>query len=186
MCIRDRNIGGHPSKAAAETIEQIRGIEGTHRFETFFSQSCQNCPDVVQALDLMATLNPNITHVAIDGSAFPEEADERGVMAVPTVFLDGEDFGSGRMTLEEIVERIDTGAAEAAAARLADADPYEVLVLGGGPAGSTAAIYAARKGIRTGLVAERMGGQVNDTLSIENVSGTSYTCLLYTSDAADD
>lgn len=169
------NIGGHPSKAAAETIEQIRGIEGTHRFETFFSQSCQNCPDVVQALDLMATLNPNITHVAIDGSAFPEEADERGVMAVPTVFLDGEDFGSGRMTLEEIVERIDTGAAEAAAARLADADPYEVLVLGGGPAGSTAAIYAARKGIRTGLVAERMGGQVNDTMSIENVSGTSHT-----------
>ena len=169
------NIGGHPSKAAAETIEQIRRIEGTHRFETFFSQSCQNCPDVVQALDLMATLNPNITHVAIDGSAFPEEADERGVMAVPTVFLDGEDFGSGRMTLEEIVERIDTGAAEAAAARLADADPYEVLVLGGGPAGSTAAIYAARKGIRTGLVAERMGGQVNDTMSIENVSGTSHT-----------
>ncbi|SNC73721.1 alkyl hydroperoxide reductase subunit F [Kytococcus aerolatus] len=169
------NIGGHPSKAAVDTLEQIKDIEGEHRFETFFSQSCQNCPDVVQALDLMATLNPNITHVAIDGSAFPDEADERGVMAVPTVFHNGEDFGSGRMTLEEIIERVDTGAAEKAAARLAEADPYEVLVLGGGPAGSTAAIYAARKGIRTGLVAERMGGQVNDTMSIENVTGTSHT-----------
>ncbi|PKZ41810.1 alkyl hydroperoxide reductase subunit F [Kytococcus schroeteri] len=169
------NIGGHPSKAAAATIEQVRNIRGEHHFETFFSQSCQNCPDVVQALDLMATLNPGITHTAIDGSAFPDEADERGVMAVPTVFLDGEDFGSGRMTLEEIVERIDDDAAQAAADRLSEADPYEVLVLGGGPAGATAAIYAARKGIRTGLVAERMGGQVNDTMSIENLSGTSHT-----------
>ncbi|WP_462419008.1 alkyl hydroperoxide reductase subunit F [Kytococcus sp. Marseille-QA3725] len=169
------NIGGHPSKAAAETIEQIKDIEGEHRFETFFSQSCQNCPDVVQALDLMATLNPNVTHVAIDGSAYPDEADERGVMAVPTVFHNGEDFGSGRMTLEEIVERVDDGAAEKAAARLSEAAPYEVLVLGGGPAGATAAIYAARKGIRTGLVAERMGGQVNDTMSIENVAGTQHT-----------
>ncbi len=161
-------VGGHPSTAPADVIEQIKSLEGEHHFETFFSLSCQNCPDVVQALNLMAILNPGITHTAIDGAVFPDEAKARGVLAVPTVFLDGEVFGQGRMTLEEILGRLDTGTSDRAVRELETAQPFDVLVVGGGPAGATAAIYAARKGIRTGLVVERVGGQVLDTMSIEN------------------
>ena len=172
-------VGGHPSKASQDLIEQIQGFTGSHRFETFFSLSCQNCPDVVQALNLMSVLNPNIEHVAIDGAVFPQEADERGVMAVPTVFHNGESFGSGRMELDEIVGKLDEisggDAAEKAAEELSSRDPYEVLVVGGGPAGASAAIYAARKGIRTGLVADRVGGQVLDTMSIENLVSVPHT-----------
>jgi len=161
-------VGGHPSKAAAEVIEQVQGLEGEYLFETFFSLSCQNCPDVVQALNLMAVLNPNIRHVAIDGALFQAEVEQRQVMAVPTIFLNGQTFGQGRMGLEEIVAKLDTGAAKREAAKLSAKAPYDVLIVGGGPAGAAAAIYAARKGIRTGLVAERFGGQVLDTLAIEN------------------
>src|SRR5690606_7285957 len=124
-------------------------------FATYFSLSCQNCPDVVQALNLMSVINPNIHHVAIDGALFPDEVDARQVLAVPTVFLNGELFDSGRMTLEQIVGKLDDGAAARDVARLDAKDPYDVLVVGGGPAGASAAIYAARKGIRTGLAAER-------------------------------
>ncbi|MFN8076810.1 MAG: alkyl hydroperoxide reductase subunit F [Kineosporiaceae bacterium] len=162
------HVGGHPSRAAQEVIEQIRGLRGEHRFETFFSLSCQNCPDVVQALNLMSVLNPDITHVAIDGGVFPEEAEQRQVLAVPAVFRNGEPFAQGRMTLEEIVAKIDDSAADREAAQLADLAPFDVLVVGGGPAGATAAVYAARKGIRTGVVAHRFGGQVLDTMAIEN------------------
>ncbi len=161
-------VGGHPSKAAAEVIEQVRGLEGDYLFETFFSLSCQNCPDVVQALNLMAVLNPNIRHVAIDGALFQAEVEQRQVMAVPTIFLNGQAFGQGRMGLEEIVAKLDTGAVKREAAKLSAKAPYDVLIVGGGPAGAAAAIYAARKGIRTGLAAERFGGQVLDTLAIEN------------------
>jgi alkyl hydroperoxide reductase subunit F len=161
-------VGGHPSKAAPELVERIVGLEGEHHFETYLSLSCQNCPDVVQALNLMSVLNPNITHVAIDGALFQKEADERNVLAVPMVFRNGQLFGQGRMTLEEIVGTLDAGAGEAEAARLAALPPLDVLVVGGGPAGASAAIYAARKGIRTGLVAQRFGGQVLDTMAIEN------------------
>ena len=169
------HVGGHPSKASQELLEQVRDLEGEYRFETYFSLSCQNCPDVVQALNLMSVLNPNITHVAIDGALFQDEVDERQVMAVPSVFLNGEPFAQGRMTLEEIVGKLDTGAAEREAARIDAEDPYEVLVVGGGPAGASAAIYAARKGIRTGIVAERFGGQVLDTMAIENFVSVPYT-----------
>ncbi len=161
-------VGGHPSKTAQDVIEQIRGLEGDYRFETYFSLSCQNCPDVVQALNLMAVLNPRIQHVAIDGALFPEEVEARQVMSVPTIYLNGEVFGQGRMGVEEIVARLDTGASQRDAGKLAAKAPYEVLIIGGGPAGAAAAIYAARKGIRTGIVAERFGGQVLDTMSIEN------------------
>ncbi|MDA0189847.1 MAG: alkyl hydroperoxide reductase subunit F [Proteobacteria bacterium] len=160
--------GGHPPKVEAELIERIRTLPGTFRFETFISLSCHNCPDVVQALNLMAVLNPGISHTMIDGALFQGEVDKRQIMAVPTVFLNGEPFGQGRMTLEEIVARIDTGAAARDAAKLSARDTFDVLVVGGGPAGAAAAIYAARKGIRTGVVAERFGGQVLDTLAIEN------------------
>ncbi|RZI42875.1 alkyl hydroperoxide reductase subunit F [Herbaspirillum sp. HC18] len=161
-------VGGHPPKIEPEVIEQIRNLEGEYRFETYISLSCQNCPDVVQALNLMAVINPNIRHVMIDGALFQDEVSARQVMAVPTVFLNGETFGQGRMSLEEILAKLDTGAAAREAAKLAKKDVFDVLVVGGGPAGSSAAIYAARKGIRTGVVAERFGGQVLDTMGIEN------------------
>ena len=161
-------VGGHPSKASVEVIEQIRALKGEFSFETYFSLSCQNCPDVVQALNLMAVLNPNIKHVAIDGALFQAEVDERQVMAVPSVYLNGVNFGQGRMGLEEILAKLDTSGIEKAAEKISAKAAFDVLVVGGGPAGSAAAIYAARKGIRTGVVAERFGGQVLDTMSIEN------------------
>src|SRR3546814_12179 len=250
-------VGGHPSKATAELIEAVQDLDAEYHFETYFSLSCQNCPDVVQALNLMSVLNPKISHVAIDGALFQDEVDERKVMAVPTVFMNGELFDSGRMTLEQIVGKLDTSSAERAAEaiegkapfevlvvgggpagactaprsgpggrggalvqdgvgerkvmavptvfmngglfdagrmtleqivgkldtssaeRAAEAiegkDPFEVLVVGGGPAGASSAIYAARKGIRTGVVAERFGGQVLDTMAIENFISVPYT-----------
>ncbi|NWB67925.1 alkyl hydroperoxide reductase subunit F [Pseudomonas sp. I8001] len=161
-------VGGHPSKASVEVIEQIRALKGEFSFETYFSLSCQNCPDVVQALNLMAVLNPNIRHVAIDGALFQAEVDDRQIMAVPSVYLNGVNFGQGRMGLEEILAKLDTSGIEKAAEKISAKDAFDVLVVGGGPAGSAAAIYAARKGIRTGVAAERFGGQVLDTMSIEN------------------
>ena len=168
-------VGGHPSKTAADVIEQVKNLEGEHHFETYMSLSCQNCPDVVQALNLMSVINPNIHHTAIDGALFQDEVSDRQVLAVPTVFKDGHLFGQGRMSLSEIVNKLDSGAGEKEAARINELDPYEVLVVGGGPAGAAAAIYAARKGIRTGIVAERFGGQVLDTMSIENLISVPHT-----------
>jgi alkyl hydroperoxide reductase subunit F len=161
-------VGGHPPKADADVLEQIRNLEGEYRFETYISLTCQNCPDVVQALNLMAVVNPNIRHVMIDGALFQDEVSERQIMAVPTIYLNGEVFGQGRMSVEEILAKLDTGAAAREAEKIAQKDVFDMLVVGGGPAGAAAAIYAARKGIRTGVVAERFGGQVLDTLGIEN------------------
>lgn len=161
-------VGGHPSKASQDTLEQIAALDGQFAFETYFSLSCQNCPDVVQALNLMAVLNPNVKHVAIDGALFQDEVEKRQVMAVPSVYLNGEPFGQGRMGLEEILAKIDTSAGTRQAEKLNAQAPFDVLVIGGGPAGAAAAVYAARKGIRTGVAAERFGGQVLDTLAIEN------------------
>ena len=161
-------VGGHPSKESQEVIEQIQGLEGEFNFETYFSLSCQNCPDVVQALNLMAVLNPNIRHVAIDGALFQDEVEARQVMSVPSIYLNGEVFGQGRMDVAQILAKLDTGAASRAADQMNAKDAFDVLVVGGGPAGASAAVYAARKGIRTGVAAERFGGQVLDTVSIEN------------------
>ena len=168
-------VGGHPSTASPEVIQQIQDLDGDFRFETFYSITCQNCPDVVQALNLMSIVNPRITHVAIDGALFQDEVAERKVLAVPSVFLNGEEFDQGRMSLEQIVGKLDEGSAERDAARIDAKEPFDVLVVGGGPAGASAAIYAARKGIRTGVVAERFGGQVLDTMSIENFISVPYT-----------
>ena len=167
--------GGHPPKVEAETIEQIKSLSGPLHFETFVSLTCHNCPDVVQALNLMAVLNPNVTSVMIEGGVNQDEVTSREIMAVPSVFLNGEPFGQGRMSLEEILGKVDTGAAARDAEKLNAKEPFDVLVVGGGPAGASAAIYAARKGIRTGVVAERFGGQVLDTLSIENFISVTYT-----------
>ena len=168
-------VGGHPSKEAADLLEQVKNINVPLHFETYYSLSCHNCPDVVQALNLMAVLNPQITHVAIDGGVFPKEVEAREVMAVPTVFLNGERFGQGRMELAEIVGKVDTGAAAREADKLSAKDAFDVLVIGGGPAGAAAAIYAARKGIRTGIAADRIGGQMLDTVDIENFISVSKT-----------
>ena len=168
-------VGGHPSKESEELLEQIRNLDGDFRFETYFSLSCQNCPDVVQALNLMSALNPRIKHVAIDGALFQQEVEQREVMSVPTIFLNGDVFGAGRMGVEEIVAKLDTNAGKREADKIKAKAPYDVLVVGGGPAGAAAAIYAARKGIRTGVAAERFGGQVLDTMAIENFISVPYT-----------
>jgi alkyl hydroperoxide reductase subunit F len=169
------HVGGHPPKEDAELLDAVRSLEGEFRFETFFSLSCQNCPDVVQALNIMAALNPGVSHTAIDGALFQDEVERRKVMAVPAIFLNGEPFGQGRMDLAQIMAKLDTGAVARAAEKIAAKEPFDVLVVGGGPAGAAAAIYAARKGIRTGVVAERFGGQVLDTMGIENFISVSKT-----------
>jgi NADH-dependent peroxiredoxin subunit F len=161
-------VGGYPPKVEQALLEQIRGLEGDFEFEVYVSLTCHNCPDVVQALNLMAVQNPRIKATMIEGGLFQDEIRERQIMGVPTVFLNGTMFGSGRMSLEEIVAKIDTGGAEREAAKIATKDPFDVLIVGGGPAGAAAAVYAARKGIRTGVASERFGGQVLDTLGIEN------------------
>ncbi|MBL8444414.1 MAG: thioredoxin family protein, partial [Zoogloeaceae bacterium] len=160
--------GGHPPKISDDDIERIRSLEGKYEFETFISLSCHNCPDVVQALNLMAVLNPNIRNTMVDGALFKAEVESKNIMAVPTVVLNGEVFGAGRMELAEILAKVDTGAAARDAVKLNAKDDFDVLIVGGGPAGAAAAIYAARKGIATGIVSERFGGQVADTMSIEN------------------
>ena len=162
------HAGGHPPKVDAAVIEQIAGLDGDFEFETYISLSCQNCPEVVQALNLMAVLNPRIRSTMIDGALFQAEVEAREVMAVPSVYLNGQPFAQGRMTVEEILAKLDTKSEARRATQLKDKGPFDVLIVGGGPAGASAAIYAARKGIRTGVVTERFGGQVLDTMGIEN------------------
>ena len=161
-------VGSYPIKLSSDQIDQIRAIEGDYNFETFISLTCHNCPDVVQALNVMALINPNINHCMIDGALFQDEVNARKIMSVPTIFLNGKEFGQGRIELEEIISKIDSKSSDKIAERMSKKDPFDMLVVGGGPAGASAAVYAARKGIRTGLVAERFGGQVMDTLGIEN------------------
>jgi len=167
--------GGHPPKVDAEVLEQIAGLEGDYEFEMYFSLSCHNCPDVVQALTLMALYNSHINATLIEGGTFQEEVEARNVMAVPATFLNGEMFASGKMSVEEILAKLDGKAAERAASKMADKEPFEVLVVGGGPAGASASIYTARKGFSTGVAAERFGGQVLDTMGIENFISVPYT-----------
>jgi alkyl hydroperoxide reductase subunit F len=161
-------VGGYPPKVDDAVLQQIRALDGDFEFEIYISLTCHNCPDVVQALNLMAVQNPRIKATMIDGSLFQDEVKERQIMAVPTVFLNGTEFGQGRMSLEEILAKIDTSGVEREAKKIAGKDPFDVLIVGGGPAGAAAAVYAARKGIRTGVASERFGGQVLDTMGIEN------------------
>ncbi|MDC0611063.1 alkyl hydroperoxide reductase subunit F [Vibrio sp.] len=160
--------GGHPMKLEADVIEQIAQLDKKLDVEIFISLSCQNCPDVVQAFNMMAAINPDVRVTMIDGALFQDEVKQRDIMAVPTVYVNGQVFGQGRMSLAEILTKVDDSAAEKAAASINEKDPFDVLVIGGGPAGGAAAIYSARKGIRTGVVAKRFGGQVMDTMAIEN------------------
>ncbi|MFO7165071.1 MAG: alkyl hydroperoxide reductase subunit F [Mycolicibacterium hassiacum] len=168
-------VGGHPVKISDELADTIKNLDGDYLFETYLSLSCQNCPDVVQAINAMSVLNPRIRAVAIDGALFRDEVEQRQVLAVPTVFLNGELFDSGRMSIEQIVAKLDSGAAAREAEKMKGKDPFDVLVVGAGPAGATAAIYAARKGLRTGMAGERIGGQVLDTMAIENFISVPHT-----------
>lgn len=165
-------VSGRAPKVDDKVIEQVRKIEDKLHFESYISLSCQNCPEVVQALNLMSVLNPNVTHTMIDGAAFKEEVESKNILAVPTVYLNGEPFTNGRKTIEEILAELGSGPD---ASEFADKEPFDVLVVGGGPAGASAAIYAARKGIRTGIVADRFGGQVLDTAAIENFISVNHT-----------
>ncbi len=169
------HVGGHLPKEDADLLDAVRALPGDLHFETFFSLSCQNCPDVVQALNIMAALNPGVSHVAIDGALFQEEVERRQILAVPAVFLNGEPFGQGRMDLAQVVATLDTGAVARAADKIAAKEPFDVMVIGGGPAGAAAAIYTARKGIRTGIAAQRFGGQVLDTMGIANFISVPHT-----------
>ena len=161
-------IGGYPPKVEQAILDQIKALDGDFEFEIYVSLTCHNCPDVVQALNLMAVQNPRIRSTMIEGGTFQDEVMERQIMAVPTVFLNGTEFGQGRMSLEEILAKIDTSGVEREARKIAEKAPFDVLIVGGGPAGAAAAVYAARKGIRTGVASERFGGQVLDTMGIEN------------------
>jgi NADH-dependent peroxiredoxin subunit F len=166
---------GYPPRLDDATIEQIRNLEGESEFETYISLTCQNCPDVVQALNVMAVLNPRIRHTMIEGSEFEQEIASRRILSVPTVFLNGEIFGQGRMEIAEILAKLDRGTERREAAKMSDAEPFDMLIVGGGPAAASAAIYAARKGIRVGVAAERLGGQVLDTMGIENLVSVPHT-----------
>lgn len=168
-------VSGYAPKVSEEVLNQIKALNIKSNFDVFVSLSCHNCPDVVQALNLIAIYNPGSTATMIDGAFFQEEVEQRKIMAVPMVFQDELHIGQGRMTLEEIIAKLDTNSAEKEAAKLNAKDAFDVLVIGGGPAGGTAAIYAARKGIKTGIVAERFGGQVMDTMDIENFTTVQKT-----------
>jgi alkyl hydroperoxide reductase subunit F len=168
-------VGGYPPKVEQAIIDQISQLDGDFEFQTYISLSCQNCPDVVQALNLMSVLNPRVRHTMVDGALFEQEVASHNIRSVPTVFMNGKQFGQGRMTVEEILAKLDQGSAQRAAAKLNAAAPYDVLIVGGGPAGAAAAIYAARKGIRVAVAAERFGGQVLDTMGIENLISVAHT-----------
>lgn len=165
-------VSGRPPKTDKKILNRIKSLKGHYNFETYISLTCHNCPDVVQSLNLMSVINPNITHTMIDGYAFKEEVELKNIMAVPTIYLNGEFLSSGRISLEEILEKLDN---TSNTSESNNKEPFDILVVGGGPAGVSAAIYSVRKGIRTGIVAERFGGQVLDTLGIENLIGTKYT-----------
>lgn len=169
------HVGGHTIKEDEDTVAAVKSLDGDYEFTTYMSLECQNCPTVVQALNAMSVLNPRIRHTAVEGSLFQDEVTAKNILAVPTIYLNGEVFGQGRMDVAQILGKLDSGAEERAAAKLSEKDPFDVLVIGGGPAGASAAVYTARKGVRTGLVAERFGGQVLDTMAIENFVSVPYT-----------
>ncbi len=168
-------VGGYPPKVEQALIDQIQGLDGDLEFVTYISLSCQNCPDVVQALNLMSVLNPRIRHTMVDGALNEQEVAAKNILSVPSVYLNDEPFGQGRMDAEQIVAKLDKGAVKRAAVKMSSEKPYDMLIVGGGPAGASAAIYAARKGIRVAVAAERFGGQVLDTLGIENLISVEHT-----------
>ena len=156
---------------------RIQALQGDIRLQTYVSLTCTNCPDVVQTFNIMALLNPNIRHEMVDGALFQEEVDKLNVQAVPSVFANGKLLHVGRGSLGELLEKLE--AVYQSVPIASDSEPlhrkFDVLVLGGGPAGASAAIYSARKGLKVGVVAERIGGQVKETVGIENLISVPHT-----------
>ncbi len=163
--------GGVEPKVDASTKSRIKALTASD-FETIVSLSCHNCPEVVQAFNIMAILNPAINHTMIDGGMFQEVAEGRDVLAVPAIFKDGVFFEGGKQSMEHLLELLGS---DADTSMFENKGLFDVLIIGGGPAAATAAIYAARKGLTTGLVAKTFGGQVEETLAIENIPGFKYT-----------
>lgn len=159
-------VGGRTPKIDEKLIDRIKKIDQDLSFETFISLTCHNCPDVVQALNIMSVLNPKISNTMIEGGAFQSLVEDRGVMAVPTVFLNGEEIFGGKKSIEEIVDLV---IGEDSRESLADKEVFDSLVIGGGPAAMMAAIYSVRKGIKTGILTDKVGGQVTETLEINNI-----------------
>ncbi len=176
-------VGGVAPKITEAQAARIRSLPGPLAFDTYIGLSCHNCPDVVQALNVMSLLNPAITSTAIDGALFQEEVQALDIMAVPAVFVNGQPFANGRMDLDDLLNQIeakfDTGGtaarAAAQAAEISTKAPFDMLIVGAGPAGAAAAVYAARKGLRVGIVADRFGGQTLDTLGIDNFISVDHT-----------
>lgn len=158
-------------KISSDTIKRIQNIDQIYNFETYISLSCHICPDVVQALNIIAVLSDKITHTTIDGGLYKNEIEELGIMAVPTVMCDGVEFTAGRTSIEEILDKL-IGEVET---KVSYNETFDVMVVGGGPAGTSSAIYAARKGLSVIMITDKVGGQVLDTFSIENLIGTVYT-----------
>jgi len=154
----------------------VTNVREDLHFEVFISLSCHNCPDVVQALNQFALLNPRITTEMIDGGLFQGVVNDRDIQGVPSVYVNGELFANGKVTAAELINKLlerDPGIANADDA--AKLPLQDVTVIGGGPAGVAAAIYSARKGLKVTLIADRIGGQVKDTMDIENLISVSKT-----------
>ncbi|WP_026374613.1 alkyl hydroperoxide reductase subunit F [Aestuariibacter salexigens] len=179
---------GTPIKLDSTLQNMIKAVDKPLSFEVYISLSCHNCPDVVQALNQFALLNPHIKTEMIDGGLFPELVEQNNIQGVPTVILNGEVFANGKVDTAQLIDKLkqahpDLGKQAAPTEALPEQD---VTVIGGGPAGVAAAIYAARKGLKVTIVADRFGGQVKDTMDIENLisvpktTGTELTGALHT------
>lgn len=171
------NADGQGKNLPDDTIAaRVKALKGQVRLQTYVSLTCTNCPDVVQALNVMSLINPNVSNETIDGGLYQQEITDLNIQGVPSVYVNGELLHVGRgdlgTLLTELEDTVGTSHDETAS-KVERA--YDVLVLGGGPAGAAAAVYSARKGLKVAIVAERIGGQVNDTTSIENIISVPMT-----------